>query len=431
MKKIISIILVFMLLILPSAVFASAEDFNSNVSGFSNVEFANGYYGFCIDADLKGAEEGDVFTAADSTDVATNNVDSSNVSQKLKLLLVLHFEELFVYDGNGGYVVDSLKASSSVQTAIWNITDNRYNYGEGKKYVEKINAYDGPEIPDEGYTLTLSSGETVVFSFAVVDPPRDNQQSFFCYKVVVANDESEHKHDYSDEWSTDEKNHWHECECTDKTDLDEHTFSDATCINPSICTVCNKQISGVNSDNHVGETYTLNAKPATEFEDGYTGDIYCSDCDTLIEKGETIPATHKHDYSDEWSTDEKNHWHECECNDKTDNAAHSYKDGVCTVCGEKSASDYNTPSIDLDSILGALPEIDLDGIIDTIIGIIGGIDFDGGNNNGNNNGENNGNNIDTEIPDTGSDASVVFIFAIAAISLISIIYIRKKKVCIE
>ncbi len=430
MKKIISIILAFALLILPSAVFASAEDFNSNVSGFSNVEFANGYYGFCIDAELKGAEAGDVFTSADSTDVATNNNDSSNVSQNLKLLLVLHFEELFVPDGNGGYVVDSLKASSSVQTAVWNITDNRYNYGDGKRYVENINAYDGPEIPDEGYTLALSTGETVVFSFAVAEPPRDDQQSFFCYKVVVADNESGHKHDYSDEWSSDDENHWHECECNDKADLDEHTPSDATCINPSICTVCNEQLSGANSENHAGETYTLNAKAATEFEAGYTGDIYCSDCDTMIEKGEEIPATHKHDYSDEWSSDDKNHWHECECNDKTDNAAHTFEDSVCTVCGKKSASNNNTPSINLDSIFGALPEIDLGGIIDAIIGIIGGIDFDGGNSNNNGN-NNNGNNVDTEIPDTGSDTSIAFAFVIAAISLVSLVYIRKKKVCAE
>ena len=50
-----------------------------------------------------------------------------------------------------------------------------------------------------------------------------------------------------------------------------------------------------------------------------------------------------HDWSEEWSTDADNHWHECNrCHEKKDNAAHGYKSGVCTVCGAKDP-DYKPP----------------------------------------------------------------------------------------
>ena len=67
----------------------------------------------------------------------------------------------------------------------------------------------------------------------------------------------------------------------------------------------------------------------------------------------TIPATgssHTHSYGTDWKYDDTNHWHECECGDKADTAAHSFqwvidkaatkeatgiKHEECTVCGAK------------------------------------------------------------------------------------------------
>ena len=62
-------------------------------------------------------------------------------------------------------------------------------------------------------------------------------------------------------------------------------------------------------------------------------------------------CAHKHSYSEEWSHDATNHWHECaSCDERGDEAAHSWNNGVstklatsveygektysCTVCGE-------------------------------------------------------------------------------------------------
>lgn len=60
--------------------------------------------------------------------------------------------------------------------------------------------------------------------------------------------------------------------------------------------------------------------------------------------------SHTHSYGTDWKYDDTNHWHECECGDKADTAAHSFqwvidkaatkeatgiKHEECTVCGAK------------------------------------------------------------------------------------------------
>ena len=62
------------------------------------------------------------------------------------------------------------------------------------------------------------------------------------------------------------------------------------------------------------------------------------------------PPSHTHSYGTDWKYDDTNHWHECECGDKADTAAHSFQwvidkaatkeaTGIrheeCTVCGAK------------------------------------------------------------------------------------------------
>lgn len=62
------------------------------------------------------------------------------------------------------------------------------------------------------------------------------------------------------------------------------------------------------------------------------------------------PPSHTHSYGTDWKYDDTNHWHECQCGDKADTAAHSFqwvidkaatkeatgiKHEECTVCGAK------------------------------------------------------------------------------------------------
>ena len=131
-----------------------------------------------------------------------------------------------------------------------------------------------------------------------------------------------HTHSYGTDWQYDDTNHWHECECGDKADIAAHSASE-----------------------WIVDT------AATETADG-AKHKECTVCKKVLETA-TIPATgssHTHSYGTEWKYDGTNHWHECECGDKADTAAHSFqwvidkaatkeatgtKHEECTVCGAK------------------------------------------------------------------------------------------------
>ena len=129
-------------------------------------------------------------------------------------------------------------------------------------------------------------------------------------------------HSYGTEWKYDDTNHWHACECGDKADIAAHSASE-----------------------WIVDT------AATETADG-AKHKECTVCKKVLETA-PIPvtgSTHTHSYGTEWKYDVTNHWHECECDDKADTAAHSFqwvidkaatkeatgiKHEECTVCGAK------------------------------------------------------------------------------------------------
>ena len=130
----------------------------------------------------------------------------------------------------------------------------------------------------------------------------------------------------------------------------KHPVSAATCGSKAVynksCSVC-----GVKSDetfetgeydytNHIGSTYKKNQKEATCYAEGYTGDIYCSTCNHKIEKGTPI-AKNAHNPASVWTTDETDHWKECQtvgCGNIIDKAHHSggeatcVNKAICVVC---------------------------------------------------------------------------------------------------
>ena len=133
---------------------------------------------------------------------------------------------------------------------------------------------------------------------------------------------STHTHSYGTDWKYDDTNHWHECKCGDKADVAAHSASEWI----------------------VDTAATETAEGAKHKE--------CTVCKKVLET-EKIPATgstHTHSYGTDWKYDDTNHWHECECRDKADTAAHSFqwvidkaatkkatgiKHEECTVCGAK------------------------------------------------------------------------------------------------
>jgi len=82
-----------------------------------------------------------------------------------------------------------------------------------------------------------------------------------------------------------------------------------------------------------------NVTTATTCINTGTGTRNCTKCDVL-DTNTTIPAK-GHSYSETWSSDETDHWKECDdCGDEKDKANHTFDDGECTVCGYVDTSQF-------------------------------------------------------------------------------------------
>lgn len=63
-----------------------------------------------------------------------------------------------------------------------------------------------------------------------------------------------------------------------------HTGGEATCSAKAICTVCHQEYGEYNPENHKN-TELRGVKDATSTETGYTGDLYCKDCEKKLQTG--------------------------------------------------------------------------------------------------------------------------------------------------
>ncbi|MCC3660095.1 hypothetical protein LLP35_09595 [Ruminococcus albus] len=214
-----------------------------------------------------------------------------------------------------GYIVTVIKGTASVAAGT-PITDKI-----AQNTVVTVTA-DAPEagkvfdkwvVLEGNVTLTDATKATTTFTM-----PGNAVKIEATYKDAPPS----HTHSYGTEWKYDDTNHWHECECGDKANIAAHSASE-----------------------WIVDT------AATETADG-AKHKECTVCKKVLETA-PIPATgsnHTHSYGTEWKYDGTNHWHECECGDKADTAAHNFqweidkaatkeatgiKHEECTVCGAK------------------------------------------------------------------------------------------------
>ena len=201
-----------------------------------------------------------------------------------------------------------------------------HSYGTEWKY-DDTNHWNECECGDKVNIAAHSASEWIVDTAATETADgAKHKECTVCKKVLetapIPATGSAHTHSYGTEWKYDDTNHWNECECGDKVNIAAHSASE-----------------------WIVDT------AATETADG-AKHKECTVCKKVLETA-PIPATgsnHTHSYGTVWKYDGTNHWHECECGDKADTAAHSFqwvidkaatkeatgiKHEECTVCGAK------------------------------------------------------------------------------------------------
>ena len=192
-----------------------------------------------------------------------------------------------------------------------------FKAGKTYHYGVYVTAYTADISPDA--TLKINGQEA---NYTRIGDDGDTQSFWVETELTMIPTADSHTHSYGTAWKYDDTNHWHECQCGDKADIAAHSASE-----------------------WIVDT------AATETADG-AKHKECTVCKKVLETA-PIPATgstHTHSYGTDWKYDGTNHWHECQCGDKADTAAHSFqwvidkaatkeatgiKHEECTVCGAK------------------------------------------------------------------------------------------------
>ena len=203
----------------------------------------------------------------------------------------------------------------------------------GDIYKNKITAFEAGKTYHYGvyvtaYTADISPDAKLKINGREVKYTRigdeSDTQSFWVETDLTMTPAADgHTHKYGTEWKYDETNHWHECECGNKADITAHTFKQ----------IIDKEATATEKVSKHEECTVCGYKKAT---------VDISKIDS-----------HNHDYGTEWKYDSTNHWHECECGNKADITAHTFKQIIdkeatatekgskheeCTVCGYKKAA---------------------------------------------------------------------------------------------
>ena len=227
----------------------------------------------------------------------------------------------------------------------------------------------------------------------VTDPATCTEKGTALYTCTECGETKEESlpktaHEYSDKWTSDDDNHWHECVCGDVIDIEEHDFDEgvvtlepteeSTGIKVYTCSICDheleEELAKLTHTHTYADTYSYNetshwyastcghnvrlGEGEHQWNEGtVTKDASCTEEGKMVlectvchySKEVAIPKT-DHTYSEEWTSDSVNHWREatCGCMEVTDYGTHvinSWRlvseqscttpeayEGVCEIC---------------------------------------------------------------------------------------------------
>lgn len=152
-----------------------------------------------------------------------------------------------------------------------------------------------------------------------------------------------------------EDGHYQKCQnfvCQQMRKVSDHRGGTATCVAEAVCDICHQSYGTKNAQNHVN-TVRQNEKAATTEEDGYSGDMVCTECKQIVEQGHTIPklsSTCQHSYVEQ--VDAEKSWEECtRCGAERNVRPHvlSYRSNgkehwqQCVSCKYQTQPEQHTP----------------------------------------------------------------------------------------
>ena len=183
--------------------------------------------------------------------------------------------------------------------------ENGVWYLDGKEIANpSVSADDLPDgafvWQDADTVVDALEGEEAIYTVVYVPKEPD------CYEITPAQLQVPvkvvHIHKYGDTWEKDADNHWKACKCGEKTEEAAHVWDAG---------VITKQPTATEAGER---TLTCTVCKATK----------------IVEEPAAGENPHEHTYPDTWKTDADNHWKECECGEKAEEAAHTWDAGVIT-----------------------------------------------------------------------------------------------------
>lgn len=157
----------------------SEEDIDDEIvsaseDGHFNIEFDDGYNGYCINYGDHEAKKGQNFTVQD-TSYATNENTGKSVANYLKIYFVDYYDE-------------AMKNEVVTQHTIWHFTDNFTGWRLNYTMIEEIkNLALTKTVPDQGAVRKINNTTEAVFSFEVLASQEASHQNFFAYNVIFRN----------------------------------------------------------------------------------------------------------------------------------------------------------------------------------------------------------------------------------------------------
>ena len=259
----------------------------SDIRAWLNAEFYNTAFTTLQQSLIKTTE---VDNSASTTSSSTNQYACENTFDKVFLMSyqeMLNPDYGFSTSNDGDVARERQPTDYSRATGAWMNTSTSY-YGNGYWWLRSPYSLDYYLASIVYYGGYVGYHNVYITDFGVV--PALNIQLDYMPPA--------HTHAYTT-LKYDENNHWYECSCGEKSNVEVHSGGTATEMDRAVCTVC-------------GQAY-----------------------------GTTLE--HTHNYATR-KYDENNHWYECSCGEKENVEGHSggtateTDRAVCTVCNQAYGS---------------------------------------------------------------------------------------------